>query len=209
MPRIEARTVVEHRERQRKALLEAGREELRAHGPAGVTLAAVGFRAGLARSSVYEYFTSASDLITELAVVAFAEWSESVNTTLAGTAPGWPRLHGYINATLGLVAEGRHEIAGLVEGYQFTAEQAQRFRQLHADLMSPLQEALAFLKVPQPEDHALLVQGMLDSATKRSGTAATATQLAAMINQLITHGLPAVEGAAKPRHDDPEHAQQP
>ena len=58
MPRIDAPTVAEHHAQRRAALLAAAEELLAEQGVEAVTPAAVGARAGLARSSVYQYFSS-------------------------------------------------------------------------------------------------------------------------------------------------------
>ncbi|WP_406673984.1 helix-turn-helix domain-containing protein [Nonomuraea sp. N2-4H] len=62
MPRIQAPTVAEHRAAQRRALLDAAREILAETGRPP-TLARVAERAGLARSSLYQYFRSSGDLL--------------------------------------------------------------------------------------------------------------------------------------------------
>ena len=61
MPKISAPTVAEHRVRQRDALLHAATELLVDGGVSAVTPAAVGAAAGLARPSVYQYFSSGAD----------------------------------------------------------------------------------------------------------------------------------------------------
>ncbi|HLU31431.1 MAG TPA: helix-turn-helix domain-containing protein, partial [Acidimicrobiia bacterium] len=62
MPRIKAETLAEHRELQRRAVLEAARDLLAETGKAP-SLAEVGERAGLARSSMYHYARSRDDLL--------------------------------------------------------------------------------------------------------------------------------------------------
>ena len=73
MPKIEAPTVAEHRANQERALLDAARELLLAGGRAAITPAAVGAAAGLARSSVYKYFSSGEEILTRIATEAFAD----------------------------------------------------------------------------------------------------------------------------------------
>src|SRR5260370_23584320 len=56
---------------QRTALLDAARDLLADGGMAALTFAALAERAGLARSSVYEYFKSRADVVEALSVEAF------------------------------------------------------------------------------------------------------------------------------------------
>ena len=56
MPRIEAATVAEHNAMRRRQVVDAAAEVLGDVGVGGFTPAAVAKRAGLARSSMYQYY---------------------------------------------------------------------------------------------------------------------------------------------------------
>ena len=56
MPKISAPSIVEHRELRRQQLISAALELALGEGAEAVTVAAVAKKAGLARSSIYEYF---------------------------------------------------------------------------------------------------------------------------------------------------------
>lgn len=167
MPRISAPTVAAHREQQRAALVNAATAELLENGLAAVTPASVGKRAGLARSSVYEYFPSASDLVAEVALRSFAEWAVEMEASLASTAPGLERLSGYIRHTLRMVAEGKHDIAEAMKSAAFSDAQNQRFMQLHGELMRPIQDAVRELGLSEPGLRVDLIQGVVDAATRQ------------------------------------------
>src|SRR5207253_7362858 len=83
MPRIEAPTVAEHRNRQRAALLRAAEELLVEEGYAALRFSAVARRAGLARSSVYEYFTSKDDLVAAVWEDVLPRWLEQIGQRMA------------------------------------------------------------------------------------------------------------------------------
>ena len=94
MPRIRAATVVEHREMQRRALLDAARELVAGGGIAALTFPALAKATGLARSSVYEYFKSRADVVEALVAHEFPAWIGEVRTAMAGETPppsaNWP-----------------------------------------------------------------------------------------------------------------------
>ena len=167
MPRISAPTVVEHRSRQRSALIAAAREELLLNGPAAVTPAAVGKRAGLARSSVYEYFSSAPEILAELAVTALHEWAHELEAALEQSAPGAARLEDYIRITLRMVAEGKHALAGALAGARLPEAKRAEFAVLHVALLSPVSRAVDELGLDEPGVRVQLVQGVVDSATRQ------------------------------------------
>lgn len=167
MPRISAPTVAAHREQQRAALVNAAAAELLENGLAAVTPASVGKRAGLARSSVYEYFPSASDLVAEVALRSFSEWADEMDASLASAAPGVERLAAYVRHTLRMVAEGKHDIAEAMRSATFSDAQNQRFMQLHGELMRPIRDAVRELGLSEPELRVDLIQGVVDAATRQ------------------------------------------
>lgn len=63
VPRIAAPTVEEHRRMRRQQILDATIELLRSGG--SVTMAAIADTTGLPRTTVYEYFTSAEQIIDQ------------------------------------------------------------------------------------------------------------------------------------------------
>src|SRR4029077_11957642 len=83
MPRIEADTVAQHRARQRAALLRAAEQVLIEDGYENLAFAAVARRAGLARSSVYEYFTSRDDLVAALVADVLPRWLTRLGEQMA------------------------------------------------------------------------------------------------------------------------------
>jgi len=100
MPRITAPTVAEHRARQHSALLAAAREMLLANGPQAVTPAAVGARAGLARSSVYKYFSATTDILAQVVEDIFAVWTERVRRATQAEPDPAARVAVYVRTHL-------------------------------------------------------------------------------------------------------------
>jgi AcrR family transcriptional regulator len=71
-PKIQAATVVEQRQMRQRQLIDAALSIALESGAANITVAAVAKRAGLARSSMYEYFSSSADLIADLVIEELA-----------------------------------------------------------------------------------------------------------------------------------------
>ncbi|CAN5362477.1 TetR/AcrR family transcriptional regulator [soil metagenome] len=189
MPRISAPTVAEHRSRQRSALIAAAREELLLNGPAAVTPAAVGKRAGLARSSVYEYFSSAPEILAELAVTALHEWADELEAALEQSEPGSARLENYIRITLRMVAEGKHALAGALAGAPLAEGKRAEFAVLHAALLSPVSRAVDELGLDEPGVRVQLVQGVVDSATRQIEAGADPDAVTGAAVALVLRGI--------------------
>jgi AcrR family transcriptional regulator len=68
MPKIETQTLSQHRDWRRSQLIDAAAAIALESGGEAVTVAAVAARAGLSRTSVYEYFASSADLAADLII---------------------------------------------------------------------------------------------------------------------------------------------
>src|SRR5690606_10197433 len=111
MPRSDAPTLAEHRRRQRAALLSAATELLVTQGVKAVTPAAVGAAAGLARSSVYQYFGSGAAIVAAIIEDAFPRANEAMAAALAGLTDPLEIMATYVRETIRLAAQGAHRPA--------------------------------------------------------------------------------------------------
>ncbi|MEA2002646.1 MAG: TetR/AcrR family transcriptional regulator [Actinomycetota bacterium] len=66
MPKINAATIYEHKELTRSALLAAGADAFVAYGFAGTSIGLLADRAGIARTTVYEYFPNKDSVLAAL-----------------------------------------------------------------------------------------------------------------------------------------------
>lgn len=172
MPKISAPTVAEHRAARRASLLRAGEALLREGGFASVTTGSVCERAGLSRSSFYDYFATKDDLLAALAIEAIEQWDADIEQQLADVEAGLPALRVFVEATMTMTAEGRHDIAGVLREADLAPSRMEDLMTLHDVLLRPLVRILADLEVAAPETAAILVQGLLGAGV-----------------QLVTHGV--------------------
>jgi AcrR family transcriptional regulator len=163
MPKINAATVAEHHSNQRDALLQAAVEILTAQGAAAVTPAAVGARAGLARSSVYLYFPSSAALIATLVEEAFTRWNAVVGEALERAKTPRRRIETYVRATIGLAATGEHRAATALMNATLPDPCRARLRELHTEVDAPLAAAVREAGATQPELTSRLIGGLLQA----------------------------------------------
>jgi AcrR family transcriptional regulator len=165
MPRIEASTVAEHHTMRRAAIVEAARELLASGGPTAVTPAAVAGRAGLARTSVYQYYPSTDALVAagveETFAVANAALASAVDE--AGSARG--RLDAYVRNALALAAHDHAPVRGWGAA-GLPPECLARVRELHAAMLAPLRSALAELGVADVGLATALVFGAVSAGAE-------------------------------------------
>lgn len=185
MPKIQAATVVEHRARQRRAILDAARAILAEGGSDAPSLAAVAARTGLARPSVYQYFRSRADLLDAVIVDMFPRWSAYVTRRMRRAASPGDQVFAYVAANLHLVAEGEHAI---VRGLAATAPAevlAARSRELHEQLRVPLLEALARHGAPDPTGTAELIQAIVFRASRMIEDGTSEAKARALARELL------------------------
>lgn len=186
MPRIAAPTVAEHRARQYETLLAAAREILLNDGLPAVTPAAVGARAGLARSSVYKYFSSTADIYARLIEDAFARWAARLQAACAAEPDPAARIIAYARTNLELAAAGEHRLAGALAGVELPAACADRLAELHAALDAPLRAALTDRGDAAPDITAALIRGVIDGGVRLIETGRPYQQVSDAVMAFIT-----------------------
>lgn len=188
MPKISAATVVEHRAAQRAALLRATEELLPESGVAGVTPRAVAERAGLARSTFYEYFPSRDDVLAAVAIAAFDRWAAEIDAALAEVDAA-DRLRVYVEATMRMTADGRHGIASTLRETDLAPSDREAVMALHTTLLEPLRAILRDSGVPDVDIQAALAQGALGAGMQLAGHGVDPDVVAAHVTALLTNGL--------------------
>jgi AcrR family transcriptional regulator len=165
VPRIQAATVAEHRAARLRALLDAGRALVTETGRPP-TLGAVAARAGMARPSVYDYFSSSDDLLAALAEDITPRWTARLRERMSDVSTPAEEVLAYVRASLELVAEGEHAsiaaIATAAPGH-ITGERAAA---MHAALLVPLSEALTALGADAVPVVAAAIDGMVRAISR-------------------------------------------
>lgn len=165
MPRITAATVAEHRQNQRRAVLEAARSLLAETGQAP-SLAAVGKRAGLARTSVYEYARSREDLLAAVVADVFPDWTRRIRSAIdAAPTPG-ERVWAYVESNVAFFGGSEQAVARALGSVVEPAVLRGPMQDFHTALQEPLRDALRELGDPDPDTTADIVDAMLLSATQ-------------------------------------------
>jgi AcrR family transcriptional regulator len=167
VPKIDAPTVVEHHARQRRALLDATRALLAETGEAP-SMAAVGRRAGLARSSVYQYFSSPEALLDAVVTDVFPDWAQQVQRHVdAARTPG-ERVWAYVEANLELFAGSERAVARALARVVDPGVLQGPMQEFHARLQLPLRDALTDLGEPDVAAMAETIDALVLHASRES-----------------------------------------
>ncbi len=189
MPRIVEPTLAEHRASRRAALIEAGEFVLRRRGLAAVTPGNVCERAGLARTSFYDYFRTKDDLLIAIAIDAMERWAADIEQLLAHVEPGLPALKAYIDATMQMTAEGRHDIASALREANLKPSKMDDLMTLHGVLFRPLMHVLAGLEINSLERALAMLEGLLNAGVGLVTRGSDPGEISAEVYRAATRGF--------------------
>ena len=108
MPKIQKANIAANREFRREQLITAAMELAVAGGAEAITVGAVAQKAGLARSSIYEYFTSSADLVAELVLEELDYYTMRLANAIGEVTDPYQKIELWIAESLRYVADGRH-----------------------------------------------------------------------------------------------------
>jgi AcrR family transcriptional regulator len=185
VPRISAPTVAEHRAAKHRALLDAARAILAEEPGAPPSLAAVAGRAGLARSSAYEYFRSSQDLLDALIQDVFPRWSSRVTDAMAAAGTPGAQVLAYVDTNLLLVDEGEHAVARALAAIAPGQQLDDSSRAMHERLSHPLIDALRAMNLPDPPTTAELINAIVFSASRLIETGGDPAAIRARAAELL------------------------
>jgi AcrR family transcriptional regulator len=185
VPRISAPTVAEHRAAKHRALLDAARAILAEEPGAAPSLAAVAARAGLARSSAYEYFRSRQDLLDALIQDVFPRWSTRVTDAMAAAGTPDAQVLAYVDTNLELVAEGEHAVARALAAIAPGQQLDDSSRVMHEQLSHPLIDALRAMDLPDPATTAEMINAIVYSASTLIEARGDPTRIRARAGELL------------------------
>lgn len=167
MPKIQAPTVVLHRELRRQQLMEAAMGLALASGAESITVAAVAAKAGLARSSIYEYFASSADLVADLVLEELDYYTQRLATATQGAQDPFERIELWISESLRYVADGRHMLVKSLNTIDTPDARKDEILMGHRRMMAPLQEAITQTGVADVRVAAALLSSVTDAASIR------------------------------------------
>jgi AcrR family transcriptional regulator len=198
MPRIQAATVAEHHAMRRAALLSSGLRILGENGPTALTPQAVGAAAGIARSSVYQYFSTSEELFDAVVDFAFEVAQRELLAALEGDrTPGERVLH-YATVAFDNATDATHRGFSSLADLDLTADQRRRVDAHHLAMTAPLAEALRDLGADNPELRASLIEGMVAAAARRAREGHSAAEARTLLLNAITAGPAPLAAASTP-----------
>jgi AcrR family transcriptional regulator len=194
-PKIQAATVVEQRQMRQRQLIDAALAIALESGAANITVAAVAKRAGLARSSMYEYFSSSADLIADLVIEELALYQKRLAQAVKGTEDPYQHIELWIAEALQYVVDGRHMLIKSLNAAAIPDFRRDEISQGHRNLMTTISAPLQEIGLTDIRGAMSYLQNTIEAASVRieSGSDSELEIRSAQIYAIA--GLRALSGA--------------
>lgn len=167
MPHIQTQSLAQHREWRRGQLIEAATAIALESGGGAITVSSVAERAGLARTSVYEYFSSSSDIVADLVIEELRNFAAILKESIGDCDAPYECIESWVGAALHYIADGRHLLAKALNATSLPQERATAIGAAHRALLAPLHEALENIGVNDIAQALAYIQATTDVAAKR------------------------------------------
>lgn len=167
MPRIKTQTLAQHRDWRRNQLIEAAASIAMESGTDAISVAAVAARAGLSRTSVYEYFESRSELVADLVIDELEGFAGVLNSAVEDCTDAQCVISCWMNAALSYIADGRHLLAKTLNATSLPQSRGHLIATAHRKLMSALVKAVTDIGVTDVDRALVFIQAITDASTKR------------------------------------------
>ena len=194
-PKIQAATVVEQRQMRQRQLIDAALAIALESGAANITVAAVAKRAGLARSSMYEYFSSSADLIADLVIEELALYQKRLAHAVRDTEDPYEYIELWIAEALQYVVDGRHMLIKSLNSATIPEFRRDEISQGHRNLMTTISAPLQEIGLTDIRGAMSYLQNTIEAASVRieSGSDSELEIRSAQIYAIA--GLRALSGA--------------
>ena len=167
MPRIKSEKLASHRDWRRSQLIEAAASIALESGGDAITVASVAARAGLSRTSVYEYFASSADLVADLVIDELDGFTEILTDAISDSDEPIDALEKWIESSLMYIADGRHLLAKALNATVLPRERSAAIGAAHRKLLAPLHSNLEALGITDVGQSLTFIQSLTDAASKR------------------------------------------
>jgi AcrR family transcriptional regulator len=192
MPRITTPSLAGHRDWRRSQLIDAAAAIALESGGEAITVAAVAARAGLSRTSVYEYFASSADLAADLVIDELESFAQALDAATADTLDPAESVEKWIEASLQYIADGRHLLAKALNAVDLPRNRAAAIGAAHRQLLAPLTVKLQAMGIAEIDFALSMIQSTTDSASKRIESGDDAEQVIAKTTTFCIAGLSAL-----------------
>lgn len=189
MPKISAPTLSQQRQWRRSQLMDAAASIALEDGAHRVSVATVATRAGLSRTSFYEYFASSSDIVAELITEELESFSAFLEEKVRDVTDPIQAISIWVSSSLEYVADGRHLLAKALSAIEISRDQSAVIGMAHKKMLLSLSGPLAKLGVDDIAQALSLIHSATQSATTRIESGADSAREIENTRNFIVAGI--------------------
>lgn len=167
MAKFQTQKLVSRRDLRRNQLIAAAASIALESGGSAISVAAVAQRAGLSRTSVYEYFASSSELVADLVIDELESFAHLLFDAVAKCSNYECVISCWINAALTYIADGRHLLAKSLNAISMPTSRADEISLAHRRLLASLHEGLRQAGLSDVTRELSYIQAITDVSAKR------------------------------------------
>lgn len=132
-----------------------------------VSVATVATRAGLSRTSFYEYFSSSSEIVAELIAEELDSFSQFLSEKIQGATDPRQAISIWVTSSLEYVADGRHLLAKALSAIEISRDQSAAIAMAHRKMIASLAQPVTDLGITDVSQALSLIHSATQSATAR------------------------------------------
>ena len=154
------------RDIRREQLLSVALEMALESPSRDISMTELAKRAGLSRTSVYDYFASSSDVISHILIQELDNYVNLLSSAVASADSAQERIRAWIEASLRYVTNGDHLLAKGMGALSANQESVRIFRAKHQLLLAPLTAVFTELGIKEVHRALTYTQHVTDIAVK-------------------------------------------
>ena len=194
MPKIQKANIAANREFRREQLITAAMELAVAGGAEAITVGAVAQKAGLARSSIYEYFTSSADLVAELVLEELDYYTMRLANAIGEVTDPYQKIELWIAESLRYVADGRHMLIKSLNTINTPDSRKEEIAIGHRRMLAPLHQSLKESGITDTRGAGAFLASVTDAASIRIDAG---NEAGLEINNAVTFALAGIRALAQ------------
>jgi AcrR family transcriptional regulator len=165
-----------------------------AGGAESITVGAVAQKAGLARSSIYEYFASSADLVAELVLEELDYYTMRLASAIGEATDPYQKIELWIAESLRYVADGRHMLIKSLNTINTPDSRREEIAIGHRRMLAPLHQSLIETGIADTRGASAFLASVTDAASIRIDAGNDA---GLEINNAVTFALAGIRALAQ------------
>jgi AcrR family transcriptional regulator len=172
-----------------RAILEATLAQLRETGTANITMQQIANRCSMARSAIYQYFSSVEDIFAELVINDMADLVNEIDIRMAKVSDPVGQVNAWLHYSLKHLSDGEHAQIRRLSELKMPQEKRDLLRILHGQFMMSLLSPVTQINPDHSESTCAYIASVVNSAANRIDAGADFAKESEAVSQFVTAAI--------------------